>query len=96
MMQTDVKSTHLNAAGSVFVGRTRLKAFTICPAASTAAMVQFRDGGATGPILCEVDVGSNSNPNSFYVLVPGEGILFQTNVYLTLSAAVVGVTAFYG
>jgi hypothetical protein len=58
--------------------------------------VQFRDGGATGTILCEVDVASNSNPNSFYVFIPGEGVLFQTNIYLTLSASVASVTAFYG
>ena len=96
MMQTDVKSTHLTAAGSVFSGRTRLKGFSFCPAISTAAMIQFRNGGATGPILCEVDVAANSNPNSFYILIPGEGILFDTNIYMTTTAAVAGVTAFYG
>lgn len=95
-MQTDIKSTHLSAAGQVFNGRTRLKGFSICPAASTAATIQFRDGSATGTILCEIDVASNTNPNSFYVLVPGEGILFSTTIHLTLSAAVSGVTAFYG
>jgi hypothetical protein len=96
MMQTDVKSTHLTAAGSIFTGRTRLKGFSFCPAISTAAMIQFRNGGATGAILCEVDVASNSNPNSFYILIPGEGILFDTNIYMTTTAAVAGVTAFYG
>lgn len=95
-MQTDVKSTHLNAAGVVFAGRARLKGFSICPAASTACAVQFRDGGASGPILCEVDVGSNTNPNSFYLLVPGEGVVFTSSIYMSLSASVVGVTAFYG
>ena len=95
-MQTDVKSTHLTAAGQIFNGRTRLKGFSICPAASTAAMIQFRDGSATGPILCEVDVASNTNPNSFYILIPGEGILFNNTVHLTLTASVAGVTAFYG
>ena len=96
MMQTDVRSNHLNAAGSVYAARARLKGFSICPAVSTACAVQFRDGGATGTILCEVDVGSNTNPNSFYVVIPGEGVLFQTSIYLTLSTSVVGVTAFYG
>ena len=96
MMQTDVKSTHLNAAGSVWAARGRLKGFSICPAVSVACAIQFRDGGASGPILCEVDVASNTNPNSFYVPVPGEGVLFQTNIYMTLSASVAGVTAFYG
>jgi hypothetical protein len=33
MMQTDVSSTHLNSSGYAYVGRTRLRAFTI---ASTA------------------------------------------------------------
>ena len=96
MMQTDVRSTHLSVAGSVFAARTRLKGFSICPAVSVACAVQFRDGGASGPILCEVDVASNTNPNSFYVPIPGEGVLFQTNIYMTLSASVAGVTAFYG
>lgn len=96
MMQTDVKSTHLTSAGAISSGRARLKGFSFCPAVSTAAMIQFRDGSATGPILCEVDVAVNSNPNSFFVAVPGEGILFATSIYMTTTAAVAGVTAFYG
>jgi hypothetical protein len=97
MMQTDVKSAHLSAAGSLFAGRTRLKGFSIAPVASTAATFEFRDGGASGAILCQIDIASQSNPVPYYVQVPGEGLLFQTNLYLTISVgSITGITVFYG
>ena len=96
-MQFDVKSKHLSAAGSIYADRARLKGIVVAPAVSTAATFEFRDGGATGEILYQMDIPVNSNPNTFDVLIPGEGILFRTNIYLTLSVgSVTGVTAFYG
>ena len=95
-MQYDVKSAHLSAAGSFYGSRVRLKGFMVVPTASTAATVAFRDGSATGTILCEIDIPSNTNPIPFYVAIPQEGILFQTGIYMALSAAVTGVTLFYG
>jgi hypothetical protein len=96
MMQTDVSSKHLSAAGTLFAGPTRLKGLIICPAASTAATIQFKDGGSSGTILLEIDVASNTNPNTYTFDIPGEGIKFNSSLYLALSAAVTGVTAFYG
>lgn len=96
-MQTDVKSTHLSAAGSISSSRGRLKGFSVAPAVSTATTFEFRDGGSSGAVKCQIDVPSNTNPNSYYVLVPGEGILFETSIYLTISVGSVGgITAFYG
>ena len=96
MMQTDVKSAHASAAGTLFNGPTRLKGMIVCPAASTACTVQFKDGGSTGPVLLEIDIASNTNVNTYTFDVPGEGIKFSSTLYLALSAAVTGVTAFYG
>ena len=95
-MQTDVNSKHLSAAGTMFNGPTRLKGLIICPAASTAATIQFKDGGSSGTVLLEIDVASNSNPNTYTFDIPGEGIKFNTTLYLAISASVTGVTAFYG
>ena len=96
-MQYDVKSAHLSVAGTVWDSRGRLKGFSVAPAVSTACTFEFRDGGATGKILCQIDLPTNSNPNSFYVTIPQEGILFETNIYLTFSVgSVTGITAFYG
>jgi len=96
MMQTDVKSTHLNTSGSIFAGPARLKGFVVVGAASTAAAITFKDGGASGTTLVEFDIVSNTNPNAVYILIPGEGVKFSTNIYFTTSAAITGVTAFYG
>ena len=94
-MQYDVKSTHLNASGSIYAARARVKGFSICATASTAGTLLLKDGGSSGTTLIEIDIPSNSNPNSFYVLVPGEGVLFNTNIYGTLTN-IASVTVFYG
>ena len=94
-MQTDVKSVHLNATGSVVGYSTRVKGFSICGNASQAGTMVLKDGGSGGTTLLEVDIPSNSNPNSFYTLIPGEGIKFSTNVYATLTG-IASVTVYSG
>jgi hypothetical protein len=95
MMQGDVSSTHRNSTGTVYAARTRVKGFSICATASTAGTLLLRDGGASGTVLIEIDIPSNSNPNSFYVAIPQEGVLFETNVYATLTN-IASATFFYG
>lgn len=95
MMQYDVKSAHLNASGTVFAQPARVKGFSICATASTAGTLLLKDGGSGGTTLLEVDIPSNSNPNSFYTLVPGEGIRFTTDIYATLTG-IASVTVYYG
>lgn len=94
-MQTDVKSTHLNASGTIYAGRARLKGFSLCATASTAGTAVFKDGGASGMTICELDIPSNSNPNSFFTLIPGEGILCSTSIYVSITG-IASVTAYYG
>ena len=96
-VQTDVKSAHLSAAGSYYVGRTRLKGIVISPKVSTAVTFEIRDGSSTATVLYTMDLASNSNPNTFYIQIPGEGILASTGLYLTTSTGTVtGITVFYG
>lgn len=93
--QTDVKSKHLNASGSIYGARARVKGFSLCATASAVGTLQLKDGGSSGNVLVEVDIPSNSNPNSFYIAVPGEGVLFETNIYATITN-LASVTVFYG
>ena len=95
MMQGDVSSTHRNSTGTVYAARTRVKGFSICATASSAGTLLLRDGGASGTVLIEIDIPSNSNPNSFYVAIPQEGVLFETSVYATLTN-IASATFFYG
>jgi len=97
MMQTDVKSAHLSAAGSYYVGRTRLKGIVVSPKISTSVTFEIRDGSATAAVLYTMDLAGNSNPNTFFVQVPGEGIVASAGLYLTTSVGTVtGITVFYG
>lgn len=96
-MQTDVQSAHLSTAGSYYAGRTRLKGIVVTPKATTAATFEIRNGSASGAVLFTMDIPSLGTPNSTYILVPGEGILATTGLYLTLSVGTVtGITVFYG
>ena len=94
-MQYDVKSTHLNASGSVFAQPARIKGFSICANAGAAGTLLLKDGGSGGTTRIEIDIPANSNPNSFFVLVPGEGVRCYTNIYATLTG-LASVTVFYG
>ena len=93
--QYDVKSTHLNASGTIFAQPARIKGFAICATASSAGTLTLKDGGSSGTTVIEIDIPSNTNPNSFYVLVPGEGVRCYTNIYATLTG-IASVTVFYG
>jgi len=92
-MQTDVLSSHIEATGTLVSGRTRVKGYQ-CLSGGTAGDIIFRDGGASGPIRLQFNVPANTN-NPFANLIPGEGILFTTDVHVTLPTAA-KVTVFYG
>ncbi len=96
MQQTDVLSKHLSTSGSIVAAPARLKGFSIVGAASTASTITFKNGGSSGVTKVEFDIVSNSNPNAVYILIPGEGVYFDTNIYFSTSATITGVTAFYG
>jgi hypothetical protein len=93
MMQTDVKSSHVEATGTMVSGRVRVKGYQ-CLSGGTAGDIIFRDGGATGPIKLQFNIPNNTN-NPFANIIPGEGILFETSVHVTLATAA-KVTVFYG
>lgn len=93
MMQTDVKSAHVEATGTMVSGRVRVKGYQ-CLSGGTAGDIIFRDGGASGTIRLQFNIPNNTN-NPFANLIPGEGILFTTDVHVTLPTAA-KITVFYG
>ena len=92
-MQTDVKSVHAEASGTAVASRTRLRGYQ-CLSGGTAGDIIFRDGGASGPILFQFNIPANTN-NPFGNIIPGEGILFSTDIYISLPTAA-KITVFYG
>ena len=93
MMQTDVKSAHAEATGSMVSGRVRLKGYQ-CLSGGTARDIIFTDGSATGLDRLRFNIPNNTN-NPFANLIPGEGILFTEGIFVTMPASA-KVTVFYG
>jgi uncharacterized metal-binding protein len=99
-MQTDVlASVPLTSTGQftnqtpVALGRTRVKAVYMIPS-GTAGSVVFRDGGSGGTTVITLNtVASATQPT--YLIFPGEGVLFSTNVHGTVTN-VTSATIFYG
>ena len=91
-MQTDVKAAHTEATGTLVSGRNRLKGYQ-CISGGTAGDIIFRDGGASGTERLRINIATGTQPIG--LTIPGEGILFTTDIHVTLPATA-KVTAFYG
>ena len=89
-MQTDVlASIPITSSGqftdqaTVSLARCRVKAVYIVPSATAGSLI-LRDGGASSTIKITINtVASATQPT--YMLMPGEGLVFQTAVYGTVS-----------
>jgi hypothetical protein len=91
-MQYDVKAAHIEATGTMVSGRNRLKGYQ-CISGGTAGDIIFRDGGASGTIRLQINIGTGTQPIG--LPIPGEGILFTTDIHVTLPATA-KATIFYG
>lgn len=93
-MQTDVKMTHLDASGVVFAGSTRVKGFSISPG-GTAGEIEFYDNAsaASGTKRLILNISTNQALDS--LAIPGEGIKFDTGVYVSLPTNA-HLTVYYG
>ena len=89
-MQTDVLvSVPITSSGQftdqtpTALARCRVKAVYIVPTATAGSLI-LRDGGSSSTIKATINtVASASQPT--YILFPGEGLVFQTAVYGTVS-----------
>jgi hypothetical protein len=99
-MQTDVLvSVPITSSGQftdqtpTALARCRVKAVYIVPTATAGSLI-LRDGGSSSTVKATINtVASASQPT--YILFPGEGLVFQTAVYGTVSN-LGSATIFYG
>ena len=99
MMQTDILASQpvtssgaLQTQGGSNLGRVRVRAIYIV-AGATAGSVVLKDGGASGTTIVTINtVGSATTPQ--YFRLPGQGLLFTTSVYATVTNAA-SVMVFY-
>ena len=94
-MQYDVKAATRTTDGTMYAARTRVKGLIITPTATSAGAVVLKDGGSSGVARLTINVDAGNNGNVSNIVIPGEGIVFDTDVYLDLTT-VTSVTVFYG
>jgi len=99
-MQTDILASAVRTSDGVMndqagnaIGRCRVKAIYIAPAAGAGSVV-LKDGSSGGATKVTINTIASSTSTN-YVLLPGEGLLFQTGVYADITD-VASVMVFYG
>lgn len=95
--QFDVKSKTMTATGATAIGtpRARIKAIYYVPGGS-AGSISFKDGGSGATELINLATpASTSGTGCMYLLIPGDGVRFEADPYLTLTN-VTSITFFYG
>lgn len=91
MMQTDVKAKTVSATGAANVAGSRTRLKGVYYSMTTGGTISIADGNGGSTLLSfTVPVGTN------YFLVPGEGILYTNDPYITFTTAVGSLTIFYG
>ncbi len=89
-MQTDVKAVQVTSTNTAYGAPTRVKGVTISFA--SAGTVVLKDGGAGG--TTRYSFTAPAAAGAIHVIVPGEGIKFDTDVHATLANATIVV--YYG
>jgi hypothetical protein len=78
---SNVVSNHTEATGTLVSGRRNLLGYQAI-GGGTAGDIIFRDGGASGAIKLQFNIGTGSQPIG--LTLPADGILFVTDIHMTL------------
>lgn len=89
---TNVFSAHRDSTGTIYSGATNLAGYQVKPG-GTAGEIVFTDGGSGGDVLLRINITTNTAVIA--TLIPGNGIRFNTDVYVTLPTSA-AVTIFCG
>ena len=91
-MQTDVlltqplgtSNTFKTQSGAVLAG-CRIKAIYGTSALAAGSVLLFDGTDATGKVIGTISTPTAANQGTYYLLLPGEGILVRTGVYATIT-----------
>lgn len=91
-MQTDVLLTQPLGSSNTFkvqsgsvLGRCRIKAIYGTSAAAAGTVVLYDGSSDAGAPIGTISTPTAANQGTFYILLPGEGILVETGVYAAIT-----------
>lgn len=90
MYASDVRSIRITAGGALSLGRARLGAIVATTTAGgTRLTLTDGDGGAT---KFDIDLAAS---DTHHITLPGDGILFESDPFVSSATNVTGVTFFF-
>ena len=92
-MQTDVSAVTVSSSNTAVAYRTRVRGLVVAPGSANGTII-LKDGGATGTTLISLTTVANGEP--FNILIPANGVLFETDVYVALTGTGTSAVVFYG
>jgi len=87
----NVTALHRDTTGTLVTGRFQLRGYQAI-SGGTAGDIIIRDGGASGTIKLQFNISTGTQPIG--LSIPGDGILFGTDVHVTLPTSA-KITAFF-
>ena len=78
---SNVTAKHTETTGTLLTGRYNLRGYQTI-SGGTAGDVIYRDGGSSGTIKLQFNIGTGLQPIGLQI--PGDGILFATDIHVTL------------
>ena len=81
MAGSDTKFKHMEATGSTGSGRARLRGVTVYSTATGAAKITLTDGNG-GTTLFDQDIPAGTISQFTEITIPGEGILFDSDIHV--------------
>ena len=92
MMQTDVLLTQplgtsntFKIQGGAVLGPCRIKAIYGTAAAAAGTVVLYDGSDSNGKPIGTISTPAAANSGTYYILMPGEGIVVRTGVYATIT-----------
>ena len=92
MMQTDVlltqplgSSNTFKVQGGAVLGPCRIKAIYGTSAAAAGTVVLYDGSDSNGKPIGTISTPTAANQGTYYLLLPGEGIVVRTGVYATIT-----------
>ena len=92
MMQTDVLLTQplgtsntFKVQGGAVLGPCRIKAIYGTSAAAAGTVVLYDGSDSNGKPIGTISTPTAANQGTYYLLLPGEGIVVRTGVYATIT-----------
>ena len=93
-MNESVFAVEDSASDTVHTGEGRLRGVYMNFAATEGTVI-FRDGGASGTIICQFTTPAASTElDGIYIPIPGGGIEYSTDLYVAITTTL-EVTTFY-